>query len=171
MRKGYFTRGLLMISLATLLGLAGCDSQRIQELGEGIATEADVRAKFGEPEKIWDGAGNDGGSTRIFEYNRQPNGSTNYMISIGSDGKMSALRQVLTPQNFAKIEPRMMMEDVRKMLGKPAKIMTFALKRETHYDWRWVQQPMQPKLFTVIFNSDMRVVSSASIDDPQAEAR
>lgn len=167
MCKGYVAKGLLMFSLAALLGLWGCDSQRIQELEEGISTEADVRAKFGQPEKVWDGAG----ETRIFEYNRQPNGNTNYMISIGPDGKMSALRQVLTPQNFAKIEPGMMMEDVRKMLGKPAKTMTFALKQETHYDWRWVQQPMQPKLFTVVFNRDMRVVSTGSIDDPQAEAR
>jgi hypothetical protein len=40
--------------LSFVLGLVGCDPQRIAELEEGVATEADVRARFGEPEKIWE---------------------------------------------------------------------------------------------------------------------
>ena len=100
-----------------------------------------MRAKFGEPEKIWDGKGKGkgkgkGGGIRVFEYNRQPAGSTNCMVFIGPDGKMRALRQVLRPQNFAKIEPGMRMEDVGIMLGKPAKISRFAPSKDTHYDWR-----------------------------------
>lgn len=149
------------MSLFALLGLLGCDSQRIEALEEGISSEIDVRAKFGEPEKIWDG----GTETRIFEYNRQPEGTTNLMISIGPDGKMSALRQVLTPQNFAQIEQGMMMEEVRRRLGKPAKISTFALNRETNYDWRWQDASAKRKRFTVVFNSDLRVLSSGSTDE------
>ena len=61
------------------------------------------------------------------------------MVFIGTDGKMTALRQVLTPQNFAKIEPGMRMEDVGIMLGKPAKISRFAPSKDTHYDWRWIE--------------------------------
>ena len=61
-------------------------------------------------------------------------GRQNYMITIGTDGKMSALRQVLTPQNFAKVLPGMPMEDVRKMLGKPMKITPYVLKKEVVYD-------------------------------------
>lgn len=42
------TRGwALMGLLSVLLGMAGCDPQRIAELEEGVATEADVRARFG----------------------------------------------------------------------------------------------------------------------------
>ena len=89
------------------------------------------------PRTIWDAPG--GG--RVFEYNRQPAGQKNYMITIGADGKMSALRQVLTPENFAKVQPGMTMEDVRKMLGKPVKVTPYALKRETEWDWRWLQPP------------------------------
>jgi hypothetical protein len=150
--------------MATLLSVIGCDPQRIQELEEGVATEADVRAKFGEPEKIWDGSGD----TRIFEYNRQPQGMRNYMISIGPDGKMSALRQVLTPENFARVQPGMPMEDVRRMLGKPAKIMTFDLKKETAWDWRFLQPPGTSMIFTVYVNPDQYVVRTATGPDPQA---
>ena len=145
-----------------LLALAGCDQQAIKELEEGVATEADVRARFGDPEKIWDAP--DGG--RTFEYNRQPSGHRNYMITIGTDGKMSALRQVLTPANFAKVQPGMAMEEVRKMLGKPARITPFELKGEVAYDWRYLEPPNTHMVFTVYFDRDYRVLRTGSVVDP-----
>ena len=154
---------VLASASALLLALAGCDQQAIKELEEGVATEADVRARFGEPEKIWDAP--DGG--RTYEYNRQPAGHRNYMITIGTDGKMSALRQVLTPQNFAKVQPGMMMEEVRKMLGKPARITPFELKGEVAYDWRYLEPPNTHMVFTVFFDRDYRVLRTGSVVDPE----
>ena len=150
--------------LASLLSLAGCDQQRIQELEEGVATEADVRAKFGEPEKIWDGQA----GARIFEYNRQPAGHRNYMITLGADGKMSALRQVLTPENFAKVQPGMMMEDVRKLLGKPMRVVPYELKKETHYSWRYLEdQGNTSKIFSAVMDSNLRVLRTETMLDPE----
>jgi hypothetical protein len=154
----------LASAVLSALLVGACDPQRIDALEEGVATEADVRKQFGEPEKIWDAPG--GG--RIFEYNRQPAGHRNYMITIGTDGKMSSLRQVLTPENFAKIAPGMMMEDVRKMLGKPMKITPFELKREIVYDWRYLEPPSTSMVFSVVFNADLRVARTGSVLDPQA---
>ena len=154
---------VLASASALLLALAGCDQQAIKELEEGVSTEADVRARFGETEKIWDAP--DGG--RTFEYNRQPAGHRNYMITIGTDGKMSALRQVLTPQNFAKVQPGMMMEEVRKMLGKPARITPFELKGEVAYDWRYLESPNTHMVFTVFFDRDYRVLRTDSVVDPE----
>lgn len=166
--------------LSFILGLAGCDQQRISELEEGVATEADVRARFGQPEKIWDardmaslpmpGAAAEPGA-RTLEYNRQPAGQVNYMITIAPDGKMSALRQVLTPQNFAKVLPGMSMEQVRKMLGKPMKVTPYALKRETHYDWRYLNPPSTPMIFTVVFDADLRVLGTGSVDEESVNPR
>lgn len=158
---------LLSVCLtASVVGsLVGCDVQHIQELEEGVSTEVDVRQRFGQPEAIWDGPGGE----RIFEYNRQPAGHTNYMIGIGPDGKMSSLRQVLNPDNFARIEPGMPMEAVRRMLGRPMKIATFERKQETHYDWRYRDGPNtgDSKVFTVIFTPDLRVKSTQSVADPE----
>lgn len=155
--------------LAGLLALlvAACDPQNISELEEGLSTEADVRERFGAPEAVWDGP--DG--AQVYEYNRQPAGHTNYMITIGPDGKMTALRQVLNPRTFAQVQPGMMMEDVRRMLGKPMKITTYALKQETHYDWRYLDGPNESdsKVFTVIFSPDLRVVSTLSVRDPDLD--
>ncbi len=92
-----------------------------------------MRARFGQPENIWDSP-----AGRVFEYNRQPAGQKNYMITIGADGKMSALRQVLTPENFARVQPGMAMEDLRRLLGKPARRTPYPLKNETEWEWRWV---------------------------------
>ena len=153
-----------LAAVAAALLLTGCDPQRIGELEEGVATEADVRAKFGQPEQIWDGSG----GARILEYNRQPAGQKNYMITIGADGRMTALRQVLNPGNFARVQPGMMMEDVRKLLGKPGRVTPYPLKNETAWDWRYLEPPNTAMVFTVWLSPDMRVLRSASAPDPQA---
>ena len=157
--------GLLIGLLAGALLLSGCDNQAIRELEEGVATEADVRTRFGQPEAIWDGPN----GARVLEYNRQPAGQKNYQITIGTDGKMSALRQLLTPENFARVQPGMAMEDLRKMLGKPAKRIPYALKNETEWEWRWLQPPNSPMVFTAVLNSDQRVLRSGSSPDRSAE--
>ena len=172
--KGVATMGLLSL----MMGLVGCDQQRIAELEEGVATETDVRARFGEPEKTWDAADManvpaTGGAAqaltapgaRTLEYNRQPQGMVNYMITIGADGKMSALRQVLNPQNFAAVLPGMSMEQVRKLLGKQLKVTPYALKNQTHYDWRYLNPPNTAMIFTVVFDADLRVVSTGSVEE------
>ena len=161
-------RCLLAAAFVTaIFGLNACDQQRINELEDGVATEGDVRLKFGEPEKVWEGPN----GARIFEYNRQPAGHVNYMITIGTDGKMSALRQVLTPENFAKVQPGMMMEDVRKMLGKPAKVITYDLKKETYYNWRYLaDQNNTSMIFSAVMNSDLHVLRSETgldTEDPR----
>ena len=151
-----FSRVTAALAAAAIsaLALVGCDEQKIQELEEGLSTEADVRAQFGEPERVW--SEEDG--SRTFEYNRQPAGAKNYMITIGTDGKMSALRQVLAPHVFAKIVPGMDENEVRRMLGKPAKMMTFKLKQETDWDWNYIDPPNREMQFTVTFGPDGRVL-------------
>ncbi|TFZ01705.1 outer membrane protein assembly factor BamE domain-containing protein [Ramlibacter rhizophilus] len=144
--------------------LSGCDRQRIAELEEGVATEADVRARFGTPEAIWEAPG--GGYT--LEYNRNPAGHQNYMITIGPDGRMSSLRQVLHPGNFAQVKPGMSMEQVRRMLGKPARQMDFPLRNQAAWDWRWMQPPNTSMFFTVWFDRDWRVVGSETRPDTEA---
>ena len=169
-----------MSLLSLVLGLLGCDRQHIAELEEGVATEADVRARFGEPEKIWDAS--DMASTPLpgvaalpgaitYEYNRQPAGSVNYMITIGPDGKMSALRQVLTPRNFARVLPGMRMEQVRKMLGKPMRITPYVFKQQTHYEWRFVEPPNTAMIFTVLFDNNLSVLSTLSAAEESTSPR
>ena len=152
-----------LIALVALATLTACDEQRIQKLEEGLSTEADVRKQFGEPVQIIEKA--DG--SKVFDYPRQPEGWTNYVITIGSDGKMSSLRQLLTPTNFAKVQPGLAQAEVRRTLGKPAKTQRFAMKPdEDVWEWRFLDG-QQKKIFSVTFDREAKVLSSATMDDPR----
>jgi outer membrane protein assembly factor BamE (lipoprotein component of BamABCDE complex) len=155
--------GILAAAVVLFAWLAGCDSERIARLEEGVATETQVRQQFGEPKAIFiepDGS-------RTLEYSRQPAGQTNYFITVGPDGVMRSLRQVLTPANFAKVLPGMDKAGVRRLLGQPAKTQLFDLKKEEHWEWRYAEG-QAAKLFVVVFDANGQVLGSASQDDPQA---
>lgn len=154
--------GLWVLAIAAAL-VAGCDPQRISELEEGVSTEADVKARFGPPEAVWD----EPGGARTFEYNRNPSGHQNYMITIGPDGKMAALRQVLNPHNFSRIQPGMRADEVRRMLGRPMHQTPYALKGEIAWDWRYLQPPATSMVFTVWFDRDLKVLRTSSGPDPE----
>lgn len=156
-------QSLTTLLLAAAALLSACDSQRIEKLEEGLSSEADVRKQFGDPVTITEKA--DG--TKVMEYPRQPEGSTNYLITIAADGKMSALRQVLKPAEFAKVTPGLDKAQVRRLLGKPARTIRYDLKPdEEHWDWRWLNQN-EPKIFTVTFDRDGKVLASVVADDPR----
>ena len=149
---------LTAAAVAASVFLVGCDQQRIKELEEFVSTEQDVRERFGQPNQIWDEAG----GAHTLEYTRQPQGAQNYMITIGADGKMTALRQVLAPDYFAKVQPGMDQQEIRRLLGQPAKRSSYPLKNEAEWDWNWNNPPNQKMLFTVVFDAQGKVVRSGS---------
>lgn len=155
-------RVALIALLAAAMFGAGCDEQRAAKLEEGVSTEADVRKQFGEPVDIYthpDGS-------RTLDYPRQPEGRSNYFITIGADGKMSALRQLLNPAGFAKVQPGQTRDEVRQLLSRPAKVTPYALKKEEVWDWYW-RDGQANKIFSVTFDEGGRVVASAAADDPR----
>lgn len=165
--KFYMAKARLLLLLGAgllgLLSLSACDSQRAEKLNEGVSTEADVRQQFGEPTQVTERA--DG--SKVLAYPRQPEGSTNYEIIIGADGKMSSLRQLLAPHNFAKIQPGMTQAQVSEMLGRHAKTHLYALKPDEEvWEWRYMDG-QDRKIFSVMFDREHKVQSSASTDDPR----
>lgn len=143
-----------LAAIGVVLGLSACDPIAMKDLKEGISTEADVRDALGRPDMEW----TEGGGARTLEYNRQPAGSVNYMITIGADGRLQSLRQVLTPENFARIEPGMHYDQARRLLGKPAKDVWYPLKQEHHFDWRFQYDPNETRIFTVVTNRERQVL-------------
>lgn len=159
---------LIAATLAAVGFVGACDLQNIAELEPGVSTDADVREKFGQPEAVWEGQ--DG--AQVYEYNRQPEGVVNYMITVGADGVLLKVSQVLTEETFAQVQPGMSMEQVRRLLGKPRKVEAYALSGETAHDWRFQPRGQtEPRLFSVTFNRDLRVVRTAVIIDPDLERR
>ena len=155
------------LAAAAVLGLAACDVQKIAELEVGVTTEADLRTKWGEPAAVYLEA--DG--SRTLEYTRQPAGQVNYMMAIGADGKLIAMRQVLKPANFAKVESGWDKTQVRRLLGAPAKVQRYDLKQEEVWDWRFADTG-ENKKFSVTFDTSGRVTAtSTTLDDVDAGKR
>lgn len=161
-----------MVKMATisglvgaLLGMVGCDAQRIEKLEEGVSTEADVRKQFGTPHAV--AAQSDG--SKIIEYTRQPEGGTNYRITIGADGKMSSLKQLLTPANVARVQPGMSKLEVMDLLGQVAKSQAYELKGEEDWNWRFFDNK-EPRWLTVTFNREGQVLRSQVGEDPRGTA-
>lgn len=159
-------RGSVLLS-CLVVALAACDAQRIEKLEEGLSTEADVRKQFGEPALVVEKA--DG--SKVLEYPRQPAGWTNYSIVIGADGKMSSLRQLLTPANFARVTPGLDQGEVRRQLGKPARERRYAMKPdEDVWQWRFMDGN-QKKVFSATFDRDHRVIATETTEEhPEDQA-
>lgn len=105
---------------------------------------------------------------RDAEYNRQPAGVLNYMICIGPGGRMAALRQVLTPENFRRVQPRHGRgEDVRRMLGVPAKQVPYKLQNQIVWTWKFLEPPSETKAFNdVVFGRIAAAIRTEVGPDP-----
>lgn len=158
---------------ACLALLTGCASLSLNEIKPGVSTEADVRARLGEPGRVWPAAGDAPAGSRVFEYSRQPYGHTAHMVDIGADGKVTALRQVLTAENFKNVVVGMSPEAVLRMLGKPMAVTHYPRKEETYYDWRYLggRQWDNARIFYAVFDKNRQVVSTGSIRDPDLDPK
>lgn len=149
-------QGLLSGMLASML--LACDIVNLKELKPGISTAFEVRDRMGSPAMEW----REGDGSVILEYPRTPEGMVNYMIVISQDNVLQEIRQVLTEENFAKIEPGMSREAVRRLLGKPAHDVYFSLKKERVWDWKTKSETSMDWFFNVHFNEEGRVVKTSS---------
>lgn len=133
----------------------------LKGLTPGVSTLDDVRAQMGKPEteRI-----NEDGSRRL-EYPRGPQGLKTYMVDIGRDGRLVAITQVLTAENFAKVRIGMSEDEVRRLLGKPGQVAAFRLKKETVWSWKWYEGGVtQEAFFNVHFGPDGRVTTTSRSD-------
>jgi outer membrane protein assembly factor BamE (lipoprotein component of BamABCDE complex) len=157
------------ILLVSTLSAFACDRQGrpieefgLDKLAKGISSESDVRMAMGQPETVWeeeDGA-------RTLEYPKGPEGVRTWVFTIDKNGKMQDYRQVLTEENFARIQPGMSRDEVRRMLGKPRTIVQYKLKNEEAWDWRYRPSAgTDNRFFNVHFNIGSGKVTGTSSSD------
>jgi hypothetical protein len=142
-------RRFLLSLLAPLAALVGCDTG-MSQLKPGVSTATEVRSVMGNPTFEWkepDGA-------VVWEFARGPEGVVTYMVEIGPDGVLRAIRQVLTEAYFAKIQPGMSRDAVRRLIGKPGLTMPFPNLQEEVASWRFEQSHGNPWFFNVHYAPD-----------------
>ena len=148
-----------LCAVLSAVGITACDYFNLRELKPGESTAADVRERFGPPQMEWR---NEDGSV-TWEFTRQPEGTECFMITLGPDEVLRSVEQVLNEQNFARVVNGMSGDEVRRVLGNPARSQFLRLKRETVWEWKISNGPdgtNDPVFFTVSFNTDGRVIGT-----------
>lgn len=138
----------LLCALLGSLGLYACDYFALRDLKPGVSTGYEVRDKMGQPSFEWRNA--DGSLT--WEFARTPQGKMNYMVTVGPDNILREIRQVLTEENFAKVQNGMTRDEIRHLLGKPASIMPMRLKRQEVWEWPYTNPHNADMRFDVFFD-------------------
>lgn len=158
MRKHWMTFGFC-------LALAACASYDGAGLRPGAGAD-EIRAAMGEPGTIWREA--DGGAT--WEYPHGPQGLQTYMARLDKDGRLRDIRQVLNAETFAGIRPgTTTREEVRRLLGKPARELYFERRNDHVWDYRYFDVVRGYEFaFSVHFNPQGIVSGTESNpDDPR----
>jgi outer membrane protein assembly factor BamE (lipoprotein component of BamABCDE complex) len=152
--------------LVALASLGACDYFAQKELKPGVSTVDDVRRMMGKPEMIWE----EEDGSQVLEFVRGPEGTETYMVEIDAEGRYLGMKNVLVQENFDRVRPGMIRDDVRRLLGKPTEKESFPLKREDVWSWRFSSEYNRPDMFNVHFDPDGRVVSTsvtAARDGPE----
>src|SRR5467141_5335069 len=116
-----FHRASALTALAFLA--AGCANFSAISPGESALT---VEARVGPPGTVWKNA--DG--SEVWEYPMGPTGVQTFMIDIGADQTVRAVRQVLREEYFSKVVAGMSRDEVRRLLGRPKEGWYFPARAE-----------------------------------------
>lgn len=135
---------LSVIAMAALL--VGC---ALAPLKPGMSRD-EVISRRGSPSAIVPLAG---GGSRL-QYSGQPAGQFADMVDVDAAGKVVAVRQVLAPAEFARIElGKWTRQDVEREFGRPAKIDRVYSWPEDIMTYRWRDANSMDMLFWVYLDS------------------
>jgi hypothetical protein len=133
---------------AGVLLLAGC---ALAPVKPGMS-QSEVLASYGTPTRIVSTAS----GTRL-QYSGQPAGQSVVMVDMDAAGKVSAVRQVMTIDEFSKIEPgKWSREDVEREFGRPAMVDHVASWPGDIMTYRWLDRD-QNKYYWVYLDAGNRV--------------
>ena len=150
--------------LLFLLGgivLTGCAVDRLPQIAAPGMPATQLEARLGKP--IAQGALPDGKT--YWDYSVQPMGYYNYRVTFGADERVRDVRNLLTSQNIARLEPGMSRAQVAEIVGVSLEPARYA-NGTTSWSYRYDDVGVI-KLLHVIFDPSDRVQSTASEWDPR----
>lgn len=149
-------------SLLAALGMTACGLPTEPQFTPGVSTGAEVRQRMGTPTMEWR---NDDGSV-TWEFARTPEGTRNYMATVGADGILREFTQVVTEQNFARVSTGMDKDAVRRLLGRPKSVVLLDLKHQEVWDWPYPNPFLNTDMrFNVHFGADGRVQETSRSEE------
>lgn len=154
-----------LAALAAVLLASACASYDGRGLVAGASTETDVQAAMGAPaDKVAVG------DERIWFYPHAPAGRDTYAVRIGADGKVRAVEQRLTEENFKRLTAgTTTTKQVRELLGPPNR--AFRNDRQERVVWEYLYfNAMQIPFILYVQASDDGIVREVlTIRDPSQD--
>lgn len=146
-------------ALACLAALTGCDRVATGELQVGSSTVADLKFKMGEPSEV-----RREGDREIWVYPLGPEGVKTYFMTVGSNGTLEKIDQVLNEANFARVQVGMTHDEVVKILGRHGREQRYAMSiNEITRAWKY-NKDNADLFFEVLYDGNGRVKSTGSVD-------
>lgn len=157
-----------VLAIMPLFSLLACDPRgrvyedvRLSQLTEDQSTEQDVRRLFGVPFAMRSEGGGKG-----LVYPLGPEGLHTLLIRIDANGKYQGRENLLTRENFNRVTRGQKEPEVVSLLGPAGRTEKYALKRETAWEWRFLDGN-DTRVFVVTFDAGGTVVGSATEQDPR----
>ena len=143
------------------LALSSCAVDRVPQLAAPGMAASEVQARIGKP--IAQGALPGGAS--YWDYSVQPMGYYNYRVTFGADERVREVRNLLTKENIARLEPGMTRAQVAEIVGPSLHPDRYA-NGTTSWSYRYDDVGVI-KLLHVIFDPNERVQWVYSEWDPR----
>ena len=152
----------LTVLLLTWL-LAACASYNGAGLRPGEARLEDVIGLMGKPAMRWQ---DPDGSIQL-AYPRGPEGIHTFMVTIGTDGRLRSIKNVLDETDLARIRPGMTQAQVLRILGPPnySRTAYFKARNELVWDWRACTYNVNIQRLYVLFDATTGTVRSTMSQD------
>ena len=134
---------------------------RFASLIPGTSREQDVIAKFGHPadeHHLPDGS-------RELDFPREPEGMENWRVTIGPDGTVRSVEQLIDESNFARILPGLTREQVLQMLGRPSEEQSYKNLDENVVSWRYMEFGNRMMFFNAHFDRSGRLKYTSRTPD------
>jgi hypothetical protein len=154
----------LLVVLAAGVALGGC-AANIRD----NASPGEVTAALGSPAVVF--TMKDGSTS--WEYPTSPLGLTTTLVRFSPKGQLMYVSQVLTDENFHRIQNGMTEETVRATIGPPWRKMPFERQQQTSWDYLYRDTWGYRTEFSVLFNPQGVVVGKTSrrLDDTRNDPR
>lgn len=149
------------IAVASIAALAGCATPASFAPG---TTEAQLQARLGAPDRVhplpYGG--------RRLEYARYAFDQLVYMVDLDALGRMTAVRQVRTMENFARLRPGVDdQESVLREFGRPWGVERYALSGLTAWLYPHKEAGVFDSMMAVMFDARGRFVRAENGPDPR----
>lgn len=148
----------ILPSIVLPLFLAGCAGYGGAGLQAGVSNELEVRRTMGEPALELP---NPDGSRQL-AYPRGPLGHQTFMVQVGRDGILQAVRPALNEDHFHRIQPGLTRDDVLRLIGPPREVMEFPRLKQVAWDYLYRDAWGYLAIFSVMLDMQGRVVGKTS---------